>query len=420
MDIQDVINMNKKATVTNNSQYDGDNRIQGTDDVRDKLIRDTLDRMKYPATKVIVDAAADAADQAQFGVTSRGTSDKDNLHDLLNANGIFRPEDYDDYNSFYVFPRNDPYKMLGGTREYIFITKPDLHIFGARGKNNGVPDYNRETPLTDNYNLNPELRSVPFFLDLYNRGYRSVLTSLQKSALPLDGEVRSPFVNILSNYKTSNLDLSDITVGEEETASNIYATKIFYRKPSDSADEDNEFSIEFKDNKYLSCYLWFKAYDLYEQQKYHGMVTPTDINYIVYKILSDQMTVFKFIVGEDGETLIYWACLWGCYPKSVPRSTFSDLPTDGNLKFTVNWKATFQQDMDPMILTHFDNLCKEAIAANQGQFVAMNLYDSNIGAITGRKATIPGILKTESRVSSDGYDFKPKYDYLLKWYYLDE
>lgn len=418
MEIQDIINMSKNTTITNNSQYDGDNRIQGSDVARDRLIQNTLDRMRHPASKV--NAAADAADQAQYGVTAIGDSEKDNLHDLLNANGIFRPEDYDDYNSFYVFPRNDPYKMLGTTREYIFITKPDLHIFGTRGKNNGVPDYNRELPLTDNYNLNPELRAVPFFLDLYNRGYRSVLTSLQKSALPTEGEVRSPFVNILSNYKTSNLDLSDITVGEEETAANIYSTKIFYRKPSDSADEDNEFSLEFKDNKYLSCYLWFKAYDLYEQQKYHGMVTPTDINYIVYKILSDQMTVFKFIVGEDGETIIYWACLWGCYPKSVPRSTFSDLPTDGSLKFTVNWKATFQQDMDPMILTHFDNLCKEAIAANKGNFVTMDLYDSNIGAVTGRKATIPGIIKTQSRTTSDGYDFKPKYDYLLKWYYLDE
>ena len=418
MEIQDIINMSKNTTITNNSQYDGDNRIQGTDVARDRLIQNTLDRMRHPASKVNI--VADSADQAQYGVTAIGDSEKDNLHDLLNANGIFRPEDYDDYNSFYVFPRNDPYKMLGTTREYIFITKPDLHIFGTRGKNNGVPDYNRELPLTDNYNLNPELRAVPFFLDLYNRGYRSVLTSLQKSALPTEGEVRSPFVNILSNYKTSNLDLSDITVGEEETAANIYSTKIFYRKPSDSADEDNEFSLEFKDNKYLSCYLWFKAYDLYEQQKYHGMVTPTDINYIVYKILSDQMTVFKFIVGEDGETIIYWACLWGCYPKSVPRSTFSDLPTDGSLKFTVNWKATFQQDMDPMILTHFDNLCKEAIAANKGNFVTMDLYDSNIGAVTGRKATIPGIIKTQSRTTSDGYDFKPKYDYLLKWYYLDE
>ena len=418
MEIQDIINMSKNTTITNNSQYDGDNRIQGSDVARDRLIQNTLDRMRHPAIKANI--VADSADQAQYGVTAIGDSEKDNLHDLLNANGIFRPEDYDDYNSFYVFPRNDPYKMLGTTREYIFITKPDLHIFGTRGKNNGVPDYNRDTPLTDNYNLNPELRAVPFFLDLYNRGYRSVLTSLQKSALPTEGEVRSPFVNILSNYKTSNLDLSDITVGEEETAANIYSTKIFYRKPSDSADEDNEFSLEFKDNKYLSCYLWFKAYDLYEQQKYHGMVTPTDINYIVYKILSDQMTVFKFIVGEDGETIIYWACLWGCYPKSVPRSTFSDLPTDGSLKFTVNWKATFQQDMDPMILTHFDNLCKEAIAANKGNFVTMDLYDSNIGAVTGRKATIPGIIKTQSRTTSDGYDFKPKYDYLLKWYYLDE
>lgn len=418
MEIQDIINMSKNTTITNNSQYDGDNRIQGADVARDRLIQNTLERMRHPAIKANI--VADSADQAQYGVTAIGDSEKDNLHDLLNANGIFRPEDYDDYNSFYVFPRNDPYKMLGTTREYIFITKPDLHIFGTRGKNNGVPDYNRELPLTDNYNLNPELRAVPFFLDLYNRGYRSVLTSLQKSALPTEGEVRSPFVNILSNYKTSNLDLSDITVGEEETAANIYSTKIFYRKPSDSADEDNEFSLEFKDNKYLSCYLWFKAYDLYEQQKYHGMVTPTDINYIVYKILSDQMTVFKFIVGEDGETIIYWACLWGCYPKSVPRSTFSDLPTDGSLKFTVNWKATFQQDMDPMILTHFDNLCKEAIAANKGNFVTMDLYDSNIGAVTGRKATIPGIIKTQSRTTSDGYDFKPKYDYLLKWYYLDE
>ena len=164
MEIQDIINMSKNTTITNNSQYDGDNRIQGTDVARDRLIQNTLDRMRRPAIKA--NAAADAADQAQYGVTAIGDSDKDNLHDLLNANGIFRPEDYDDYNSFYVFPRNDPYKMLGTTREYIFITKPDLHIFGTRGKNNGVPDYNRDTPLTDNYNLNPELRAVPFFLDL--------------------------------------------------------------------------------------------------------------------------------------------------------------------------------------------------------------------------------------------------------------
>lgn len=419
MEIQELINIAKNTTITNttNSDFDGTGKIENSEDtLRNTLIQNTQDRMKYSATKK--NTAADAADMATFGVTAIGDSDPDNLHDLLNANGIFRPEDYDDCNSFYIFPRNDPYKMFGTTREYVFITKPDLHIFGNRGKTNGVPNYNNNV-MTELYNLNPELQAVPFFLDLYNRGYRSVLTSLQSSAALRDGEVHSPFVNLLFNYKTSNLDLSDISVGEEETAANIYATRMFYRKPSDSADEDNEFSIEFKDNKYLSCYLWFKAYDLYEQQKYHGLVTPTDIDYINYKILSDQMTVFKFVVGEDGETLLYWACLWGCYPKSVPRSTFSDLPTDGQLKFTVNWKATFQQDMDPMTLLHFNKLCANAQAANQAKLVNFTLYDHNIGAITGRKAVIPSIVKTEKRETKDGYDFKPTYDYKLKWYYID-
>lgn len=418
MEIQELINIAKNTTIkNNNSEFDGTGKIENSEDtLRNTLIQNTQDRMKYPATKK--DSAADAADMATFGTTSIGDSDTDNLHDLLNANGIFRPEDYDDCNSFYIFPRNDPYKMFGTTREYVFITKPDLHIFGDRGKTNGVPNYNKNV-MTDLYNLNPELRAVPLFLDMYNRGYRSVLTSLQSSAALRDGEVHSPFVNLLSNYKISNLDLSDISVGEEETAANIYATRLFYRKPSDSADEDNEFSIEFKDNKYLSCYLWFKAYDLYEQQKYHGLVTPTDIDYINYKILSDQMTVFKFVVGDDGETLLYWACLWGCYPKSVPRSTFSDLPTDGQLKFTVNWKATFQQDMDPMTLLHFNKLCANAQAANKAKLVNFTLYDHNIGAITGRKAVLPSITKTEKRETKDGYDFKPTYDYKLKWYYID-
>ena len=57
------------------------------------------------------------------------------LQRLLRANGIYRRSDFDDFNSFYIFPRNDPYKMFGTTREYVFITKPDLHIFGDTNSN---------------------------------------------------------------------------------------------------------------------------------------------------------------------------------------------------------------------------------------------------------------------------------------------
>ena len=41
---------------------------------------------------------------------------------FIRANGIYQRNDFDDFNTFYLFPRMDPYKMLGTTREYVFFT----------------------------------------------------------------------------------------------------------------------------------------------------------------------------------------------------------------------------------------------------------------------------------------------------------
>ena len=325
--------------------------------------------------------------------------ENDELLRTLWSNGIYRKNDYDDFNSFYIFPRRDPYKMLGTTREYIFITKPDLHIFGSSSRTNSEYDTTAHAEIEGV--LNPELKGSLFFTDLYSRGYKDVLASLNYSY-----SKDCPFVNILSNYKTSNIELTNLTVGDEETAANIFNTKIFYRKPSDSADEESEITIEFKDNKYLDCYIWFKAYDMYERLKYQGKVTPSDWNYAMYKVLSDQMTIFRFVVGDDGETIIHWAQMWGCYPKSVPRAVLSDLPEDGQLRFTVDWKVSFQSDMDPLTIAHFRALCR--MYMNRKALQKISLYDKISQRITGEAANIPYIER--------GTDANPRQMYKLVWY----
>ena len=204
-----------------------------------------------------------------------------------------------------------------------------------------------------------------------------------------------------------NLELSNVTVGDEETAANIYNTRIFYRKPSDSADEESDVTIEFKDNKYLDCYMWFKAYDMYERLKYQGKVTPVDWNYTMYKVLSDQMSIFRFVVGDDGETIIHWAQMFGCYPKSVPRANLSDMPEDGQLRFTVDWKVTFQSDLDPMTIAHFDALCD--LYRNGKRLQRINLYDTVSQRITGEAASIPYVIK-------DNDPLAPRQQYKLVWF----
>lgn len=237
---------------------------------------------------------------------------------LLNSAGIYDRRQIEWYDKFNRFGCLDPYNNVTATREYIFFTKPDLHIF----------DNSTATAI------NPELSNNPLFTDAMER-YYDVLKQLQYSANPS----KHAFVNLLSNSVKSTLDLPGLNVNEVQTGENIYGTFMTYRRSSITADEQHEFSLEFEDTKYTEVYMWFRLYDEYCKLKDLGMVTPPDTKYILNKILHDQMSVFKFIVGDDGETLIYWAKLWGVFPKGVPREAFSDLssPTNG-LRFTVNFK----------------------------------------------------------------------------------
>lgn len=335
-----------------------------------------------------IELASSNIDTTYGGLLDTSSTADAAIYKTLRGNGIYQRSDLTDFDSFYIFPRMDPYKALGITKEYVFFTKPDLHIF--KGYDSGT--------------LNTEIANMPFFRDLMARGYgKTVLRDLQYSI-----DKSSPFVKLLSNYKVSNLDLTSIGVDDVETGSNIYGTKTFYRKASDHSDEECDFSIEFKDNKYLDCYLWFKVFDMYEQKKYQGKISPPSDDYIRNKILHDQISIFKFIVGDDDQTIIHYSAIYGCYPKTTPRDSFSDMPSDGNLRFTVQWKGTFQQDMDPMIIKHFNNIAQTSSGYSSSS-TAMSLYDQDIGCVTGESAKIPQIA-IES-VSNSSY-----LAYKLHWY----
>ena len=312
----------------------------------------------------------------------------DTFKDLIHAATLYDRESIEWYDKFNRFGCIDPHNALQNTREYIFITKPDLHIF-----NDG-----------DHTLLNPEIENAPIFVDALRR-YNKVLQQLQYSTKG-NG---SPFANLLSNSITNNLELPGISASSDiETSENIYGTKMFYRKASFSSDEDFEFNLEFEDTKYLEVYMFFKLYDEYERRKYYGTVTPPNDTYRKFKILHDQMAMYKFIVGEDGETIIYYAKLYGCYPKGVPRDTFSDLPAAGRLSFTVPFKATFVEDMEPTILSDFNILAGPlySVRSKANDNKDLPIYNEDLGTVDGTWATVPYITATEGINGTLSYKLK--------------
>lgn len=308
----------------------------------------------------------------------------DFIHEARNA-GLYHRTEIDNYNKFARFSDFlDPSAAVTYAKEYVFFTKPDLHLF--QNGNSSV--------------LNPELANIPFFKEMHQR-YNIILRHLQLST---NGNT-SPFMNLLTNNANDGLDLPSLDTLEMETGANAYGELIKYRWMA--LDSNHEFSMEFLDSKYLEIYLLAKTWEEYSRLKAFGQVTPPSEYYIINKILHDQVCAYKFIVGEDGETILYYAKLYGVYIKNVPRDMFSDFNyKDGLPSISLSFNVNFVEDMDPSVLVDFNQLTSPYL---KGPVIPM--YDQQRGMVNGQFVNMPFIQyvpRADNSINRYSY-------YKLKW-----
>lgn len=337
------------------------------------------------------------------------TEDKDIKQSIFNM-GIIDREDRDVEDSskdlllYNKFDRNgcvDPYNGFIGSKEYVFFTRPDLHLFEE----------------TNGDKINPELLRLPLFEDLFYR-YPQIFEMLQSSCT----KNRSPFITLLSNTISAPIQLPEISADRLlETGANAYGTKLTYHGTSHPSDESLRFSIDFTDNRYLEVFMLFKLYDEYEKQKLLGWITPRDVSYTINKILSDKISIFKIVVAEDGESILYFAKWTGCMPLNVPTDALSDMSSiNGNLNLSINWHAEFFEDLDKEILQDFNAV----VVNHQGLDKFKNgskyakdipLYDPVTGMSNGEWATFPYIAKIKNDKGLELDRLVKMRQYKLKW-----
>lgn len=309
---------------------------------------------------------------------------------LLHANNIFERNEIDLFNKTYRFGVFNPYGALTTTREYLFFTKPDLNIY-YRDDSTGS--------LTKGKVLNDALQGYPFWVDLANN-HPKVLELLQASANTKDN-----FNHLLQNQVISSLEIPGLSAESIESPNNMYGVSINYRGSSESSDDNLDFSLEFRDTKWLDTYYFFKAYEEYETLKHHGVIRPFK-KYIEDRVIHDQFSVYKFLVDEDMETIIYYGKYYGVMPMSLPRDVFSEGKFDNGISYSISFKAAFFEDMRPDILADFNNLSKSYYDA---QTRRIDVYNDVLGMIDNRPAKAAYIEKVSSSISPTGFLYK------LRW-----
>ena len=333
--------------------------------------------------------------------TPKGLGDSVTTSDLyklaLHGSNFYDKSEIDLYNNIYRFGLYNPYGTVTNLREYLFFTKPDLNIF-KRDDQTGSFTTTSNGRMYSNV-LSPGLINLPFWKDLRDERLNTI-KMLQNSYSP-------GWNMLLQNSVMNNLEIPGLDGTVIDSPVNNYGVGFQYRGTSEASDDSLEFALEFKDTKWLDVYYFFKAYEEYETLKHHGVVAPWQ-GYIVNRILHDQFAIYKFMVGEDMETIIYWCKLYGVMPMNLPREVFSTVDLSNGLSYTINFKAAFFEDMRKDTLMDFNNLSKSFVG-NPDKYYQYETYNSDVGMGDYRPAKYAFVEKYSNPDSPSGYVYK------LKW-----
>lgn len=236
---------------------------------------------------------------------------------------------------FYRFGYYDPSNGWCPTREYFFISKPDLHLM------DGTQLYSK----IDN----------PYFRELLDK-YPEIICELQKSYQGDYGH-NSPFISILTNKARTNLDLPGFDIESMDTGLTAYNDNVMYMQSSLIQDDHHEFTIEFEEDVYVRVFRLIQAWDEYEKLKLQGGIYPPNRDYILKKILHDQSVAYKIVVDQNGENILFAAMAQGVYPLKVPADAFSDC-SNGIETLSIPFHANWITVNKPQVLMNFKNTIK--------------------------------------------------------------
>ena len=353
--------LNTQTVLDNEHSYDIANKDTSDNTDKDRYVRNMNEKLYSNKDTTIKDALK--VEKAEYKNFFQGTTYNPFPEDML-KNRFSRFSRYG-----YIDPAHE---FVSGTREYIFFSKPDLHLMNPDGT------------------LYDQLETNAFLMEAYKH-YRYSFYCLQQyfganttisddsstGKVTADSssvfDITSKYIPILTNMATSTFDLSDISASDVEGNRNLYQINTTYREGSLASDLQYDFSIEFKDTKYLDVYMIFKIYDEYFRHKFYANIEPNREEYITAKIYPEALSIWKVIV-DDSDRIIYWAKAIGCTPMSVPRGTLSNI--ENQIKFTINWKAQFIKDMDPINLMELNHLTARSIGKSNLDEVSFALPSS--------------------------------------------
>lgn len=251
---------------------------------------------------------------------------------------------------------------------HVFFTRPDLNLFKENNPN----------VLLDNV----ENDAAFYYL---NKNSPMVLKSLTKNFS--SKHYLNPF---LSNVAKS-FSLSDEYVDSGEYGETYSGWKVKYGKNNIKSKTAGNFDISYNDDKDYNIYKIHKAWVDYISNVWRGKFRASQEN-IHGRILDYACSVYYFVCGPDGETILLWSKYTGVFPTTIPSAasswTHGNVPS--NVNFSINYEYSWKTDFDPITIAEF-NRCTDV--SGKHDFKYLKTYDNVLNS-TGPTFTNAPFVET--------------------------
>ena len=268
---------------------------------------------------------------------------------------------------------------------HIFFTRPELNLYNDNGNS-----------LISKVANDP----VFYYLDSNDRPLLKTLTKQFSSKHEFN-----PFLsNMARSFETSDEIIDVVEHGETYTG-----FKVKYGRHNIRTRSSGEFSISYRDDKDYRVYKLHKAWTDYISKVYRGELTPKR-EFIRDRILDYACTVYYFICGPDGETILYWSKYTGVFPINTPSGASALSNRNSPVKFpefNITYEYAWKEDFNPLALAEF-NMNSTKVTQNS-QVAASANYEP---VLNGTGKTFAGVPFIQTITENKQYKFKLKYRYL--------
>ena len=220
---------------------------------------------------------------------------------------------------------------------HIFFTKPDLNIVQADGSANTQTQNHTEAAMI--WRRHPEI-----FHSLVDSGR---LTAFNPSCI-------HNFNMLLSNQITS-FNPNDDTITTIKDGKTWLEHEMVYGD-SFNGRTSGQFNCTFTETKNFDVQNMLRLWITYINNVSRGVWSPLD-KHVHDRALDYASSMYMFIVGEDGESLLYWTKYYGVFPITNGANALGwqhGEENKGAPVYNIDFVYSFKKDMSPISLYEFN------------------------------------------------------------------